>query len=429
MAYIPEGYTIDPKVTEEVGKAVGGAASGAHSGGNRIFAGISASLTRNYIIKPFVTFFSVIFMWAFNALVKASPGRAMWIAEKVSDNFFKVDDFWSDWVASYMATMMPGGLSASQLKGKSLKGMSDTVSGAFVKNIMNEMLGMVLPTKEQIEQDPLKGAEKYLGVNMQFQMDSWLLHMLGDMQSFGIFKSLKDLPNAISWSFGLGWLSWLVMGTPFRIAINTPMERYFNSFYTQERLTPAQLCKARRAGMISGQEFFDQMSDYGYSGDVQDLIMKLNGDSLSESKMKELYFLGLIDEEYIKEQFLRKGQSDQEAELHKELIVNERVFKLRDKVINEAVDLFEVGELSERDLVSYLEVAGWTQNEINLQVTASLLALDAKGKLSNTDIANAVEKGFMAWAEGRTKLINRGYSTSDADMYLKLRIPESKWRS
>ena len=50
MAYIPEGYTIDPKVTEEVGKAVGGAVSGAHSGGNRIFAGIASALTRNYII-------------------------------------------------------------------------------------------------------------------------------------------------------------------------------------------------------------------------------------------------------------------------------------------------------------------------------------------------------------------------------------------
>lgn len=397
-------------------------------GGSRMFTGIAAGLTKNYIIKPFVTFFACIFVWGFNALVKASPGRARWIAQKVSDQFFMTDPAWSEWVAGYMNTMIPGAFPKGGLAGKSLKGMSDAVAKQFSRQLLETMLQLVMPSKGDLKTDPLKGATNYLSTNLQFQMDAWMLHMLGDMQSFGIFKSLKDLPNAISWSFGLGWLSWLVMGVPFRVAITTSMERYFNSYYQVERLTPAQLCKSFRSGLITGEDFFTQMSEYGYSQEVQNQLLQLSEGGMSETRMKELYKLGLIDEKYIKRQFSRKGDTDQEAEVQKDLIVFDRVFTLRDKIVDEAVDLFEVGELSEGDLTSYLETAGWSIDEINMQVTASLLVRSAKGKLSNTDIANAVEKGLMPWAEARTKLEMRGFTWEDAEMYLKLRVPEKKWR-
>jgi len=111
-----------------------------------------------------------------------------------------------------------------------------------------------------------------------------------------------------------------------------------------------------------------------------------------------------------------------------ESLVNGKLYELRDKIIDEAVDLFEAGELNERDLVSYLETAGWSTDEIDMQVTASFLARSAKGKLTNTDLANAVEKGLMPWAEARTRLEMRGFTWEDAEMYLKLRVPEKKWR-
>ena len=416
---IPPGYV--KKTPAEMAAKLGRKAP--HPGyWDKLWFGFMMRLGHDYILKPITTMMSITFMWVFNALVKASPGRARWIADKVVEQYFQVDSVWANFVASYMSSMTRGIVSGAELTGKNLSQMSDTVSHEFVRSIFDRMLGMVMPTPSEIEADPLKGAEKYLGVNMQFQMDAWMLHMLGDMQSFGIFKSLKDLPNAISWSFGLGWLSWLVMGVPFRIGISTPMERKFNSIYTMERLTPLELCKATRAGYMDPDTFLKQMAEYGWS--VENALLKYDTSAatLTDADLKLLWQLGLIDKKYIRDQHGKKGYTQSEARLLTDVLVNDRKLKIRDKIIKEAVDLFEAGELSEGDLTKYLSVAGYIQEEIDMQVTASQLAKESKGKLSNSDLANAVEKDLIAWSEGREKLQLRGFSWEEAEIFLKLRV-------
>lgn len=384
-------------------------------------------LLKNWILKPLATVSSVLMMWGFNSLVKASPGRAKWIADKVVKQYFQTDAIWSELVSSYMAQMgVP--IDAAALKGKPLSEISKAVTQERkMREIMEGMLMLVMPSPEEVRTDPLKGAEKFLSTNMKFQMDAWMLHMLGDMQSFGIFKSLKDLPNAISWSFGIGWLSWLVMGTPFRIGTAQPMEKYWNRIYLQTELTAAQLVAAMRQGLIGPRYYDEKMDGLGYDFEERDLLFKLAKRELSETKMRDLYRRGMITLPEVEQEYRSMGYSESYAKALRILFRTDRYFDIWDDIVKEATSLYETGGMTEGDLRGYLEKANWEPEDINLQIVSSNITKSRRSQLSDSDFARLVRQKVLTWLQAREKLQQRGYSRDDADMYLKVRIPREEW--
>ena len=395
----------------------------------RLFSGLISWLAFDWVRKVLTTYKTGIFLWGFKALVKSSPDRAREIAREVTKEFFTMDSVWAEFVAGYMATMSRVGLDPSRLTGKSLADISKTVSQEQIGRILKTMLGLVMPTPDEIDRDPVAGAEKYLGVNMQFQMDAWMLHMLGDMQSFGIFKSLKDLPNAISWSFGLGWLSWLVMGVPFRIAIADPMERHFQRIYKRTPLTISQAIEAWQKGYMSAHELVEELRFNGYSDRNIDTLVNISKKEVSESVLTKLYQEHLITDEELQREIKGKGYTDTFTALISELHKKDREIDQRNKLVSQLEDLYVRGVVDEAVMRDAYRRANWNDRETDIAIERLNAEKVKRSQLSDSDIANAVEKDLLAWAEGRDMLMERGWSRREAEIFMKLRIPEKKWVS
>ncbi|GAI68280.1 unnamed protein product, partial [marine sediment metagenome] len=221
-----------------------------------IVARFSAMFVR--IMWKIITFFvSVVTTQAFHAFLQNNPDEAAKLWEKITTTFFEADPVWLEAVGKYMRSLTGFEVDVSDIT-TGLFTSGEALGEAFLYPMLNLILpggfteaegGRPQEAKLRPE-DGLEGAERFLGTNLRFQMQAWWLHVLGDMQSFGMFKSLKDLPNAISWSYGLGWLSWLVMGVPFRMGISEPLEKYFNLIYRPTELTRKMLIDAMMANFI-----------------------------------------------------------------------------------------------------------------------------------------------------------------------------------
>lgn len=384
-------------------------------------------LLKGWVLKILTIVSSVLTMWGLKTVLRTAPDRAGEMMKKIIETYFDPQSPWAPIVAEYVNTMTGGKLKGEQILGKSIGAFTEGATRAFVDEFFTDMLTLIMPSPEESKKNPLAGAQRYLGANLKFQMDAWYLHVIGDMQSLGMFKSLKDLPNAISWSMGLGWLSWLVMGVPFRMGTTTQMERFFNRVYTPEVITPAQLAEALDREIITRSEYYDKMLSLGWDPNEAFKLLIVRQKTLSKAELRDLYEQGIIGRDEIELELKAIGYSPALIQTLTSSIQNAKTINLKEDIVKAAIDLYEVGELLERELREYLESAGWKPTDIKLQIHASDLTRDKKGKLTNADLANAVEKNLMAWAEGRGKLQRRGFDKSEAEIYLKLRIPEDKW--
>lgn len=363
-------------------------------------------------------------LWLISSVIKLFPNTAIYIGQSIAAKFYDIPEGWAGFVSGYMTTMCEAPVTIPEITSAAGRKKAYTT---ISKQIFDRMLGLIIPKPRAGGGiDPIEGvrsAERYLSANMKFQMDAWLLHLIGDFFSFGIIKSLKDLPNAISWSFGLGWLSWLVMGVPFKMVISDPMEQYFNNIYRPVRLTPIQAAEALRKGLIDSKSYTALMAGYGYPDWLTDIVFRLGYKEIPDTIIRRCYDLKLITETQAIDEYKRKGFTDSQAKLIVKLLSYTRKLDLMDKLIDEACNQYTKGMLSRAILEAYLKEADFDTEEIAL--TFSLLDLrKASAKaLSDSELRQALYKGLISFSDCKNALMQRGMDPLDADIFLEIGKP------
>lgn len=359
-------------------------------------------------------FTSVISIWvtqAFHSLIQNNPDEAAKLWTKITDTYFKADPIWLEAVAKYMKT----------ITGKDID-ISDVTAGVFTsaealgETFLYPMLNLILPGAQVgpgvprpaeaklRPQDGLEGAERFLGTNLRFQMQAWWLHVLGDMQSFGMFKSLKDLPNAISWSYGLGWLSWLVMGVPFRMGISDPLEKYFNLLYRPKEFSSKQLIDAMHAHFIEWDAGLDKLREMGYGEEELVTLLALEADTASSAEMKDFVKYGLITPENATMWFRWRGHPETEAAWLAQFMFDEESQSIRRQLAQEALNNYKDEIFTWTDAKHYLVAAHYTdQEQLLLKILADMRRIPKPPKAPTETSLTAAQIG----ARYKEKLIDR----------------------
>ena len=359
-------------------------------------------------------------LWGVRASSMAYPGAAFKIAQVIAKVAYQPPQAWAGFTSDYIHQMTGKELGVKEIMEHGAK----LVSREFAKNIGEEflkpMLGLIMPKEFYTDEKALEGAERYLAVNLQFQMNAWLLHFIGDMVSFGKLKSLKDLPNAISWSYGLGWLSWLVMGTPFRISITEPMERYFNRVYRPQLPSKDDLINMYIQGYIDGDEYYDLMAQHGYTDIHAWILAAMKIKDLSDSELKTLLNEKMISEGLLTEYLQARGYTEEVLDIKEWLLKKDRWLSLRDKLLDEVLDLYVYGVLPESQLREYFSRQGYTPDEIELIVSIGDVRKVQRSQPTVAQIRSAVKKDYITEAEARKMLIDRGWDDKWAEIMLRL---------
>ena len=389
--------------------------------------GFFSSLLKNIVLKPLTVVIGTVAMWGFNTIVKSFPGRARWIIKTVTEQAFGSGGTTAAFISDYMKTMTGGVLPIEELVGKPLGGYSDRATRMFVNKFFNDMLSCVMPSPEDIKEDPMRGAEMYLSANVKFQMDAWWLHVMADVFSLGMFKSLKDLPMAISWAFGLGWLSWLVMGTPFQAAIVGPMKKKFNAIYMPEILSTAQLVEATQRGLIDAETFIQRMKESGFSPENSTMIYELSRKELSRSELQRLYDLGLIKDDELLEELRSAGYPDNIAKTLEYLMTSDRLLDLKGKIATEVLELYSEKKLTDTELSRYYAEFGYKEKEIEYVKLLGQLRTDTKPKLTLSEQTSLFRTKIIGYADILEALTSQGYSTGEAIRYVLAHVPQDEW--
>jgi len=359
-------------------------------------------------------------MWALRGLFLVHPEVAYRIVNKIAEYFYTPPQMWAAFVNSYMRQM-----TGKDIDMEALTRLGAAVGGRSVMERLGEtflapMLGLILPEPELDFQKGLDTAERFLGVNLQFQLNAWLLHLIGDIVTLGKLKSLKDLPNAISWSYGIGWLSWLILGEPFRITTADPLRRGLNEIYQPELLSPSEAIKAWFAGLLDTHELMKELKQHGYNDKRIETLVNLAEKEFTDADLKTLYQEGCITEKDIEHELAIRGYGPWRRHYLTQLITKERTLKLRDKLLDRAMDLYVLGKITEEQLRNYLDLANYNPQEQKLVIDLLNLEKAKKATPTDSEIKKAFQKGYISYAEAKSMLLNRGWDERWADIILEV---------
>lgn len=329
-----------------------------------------------WLWKDFTSVISIYMVQGFHSLIENNPDEALLLWKKISETYFETDPEWAGIVGEYMRSMTGMGIDVSDITAAAF-----TSAEALGEKFLYPMLNLVLPgatirpgeppsrEAKLSPADGLEGAERFLGTNLRFQMQAWWLHVLGDMQSFGMFKSLKDLPNAISWSYGLGWLSWLVMGVPFRMGISEPLEKWFNTLYRPTELTRKALIDAMLANFIPWGEGVEKLREMGYDEDTIAIILNMESDSASAAEMRKFVQYGLLRAEDVALWFRRRGHPETESAWLAQFMFDDESQSIRERIASEALGNYRDEIYTWAQTEPYLTAAHYTAQERSLMKT------------------------------------------------------------
>lgn len=375
-----------------------------------------------WIHKILATAFSVVALWVFRALVAFCPQAAMYIQKRIVATYYTPPEEWAGFISEYMERLTGAKISLEDIIKEGAGLGSRTSMKAVGEKFMEPMLGLIMPTKEEQKTEPLAGAERFLGTNLQFQLSAWLLHLLGDMQSFGVFKSLKDLPNAISWSYGIGWLSWMVMGPVFRAGITAPMEKYFAAIYTPEMLTIAQIIDAKRHDLLTDTEFFDSLKERGISVEKARILYELAQKDYSDADIRNLLNLGWMEETDAVEEMKRRGYDPNRSTILARLLRDDRRLSIIDDIVKEAGEQYKDGLLEDGPYRGYLEMVGYKVDEQDLQISLLKLQKTRRRYLTPAQVTQAYKQKIIGRYQARDYLRDLGMTDEDVEVYLKLKV-------
>ena len=415
--------------------------------GTKFMHGIVSGLSKSFIFRPLVTAFSMMTMWQFNTLLRRYPVEASNMASRILKIYYDASGAWVTFASSYMEQLTGHKVDPKVIQsliGKDINLTAKDMSAGIGKEFLTPMLNMIMPGTpdwDKIREDaklpkgaaynPVKllnpsdgllGAERFLGVNLQFQLQAWMLHFIGDTVSMGSMKSLKDLPNAISWSYGIGWLSWLVMGTPFRVAIAEPLEKLLNMLYRPKDLPPAQMIKAFRQGKVTNEELWRVMREAGFTDELIGIQIEQDTEKLPVSVLKDLLLTKRKDEKIIREELKASGFNLARIDAMLDSWKRERHDKILNRWAEECIDAYEKRVIDEPTLRKALKTAGWedveTENPINLQILTSDLVRSRSGMFTKAEIRALYTDHLIPLSRALSELKRFGITDDDARLLI-----------
>lgn len=404
------------------------------------FSTIGANILKgikNKLMPLISSITALISMWVFHSVVDSFPRQVEAMEDLMTKSFYTPPQEWRGFVQGYISSMKGMPYEFPHWRDMKVADYARISVQELGSTFFNDMFQLIMPTPKTgigelaiTPDDGLHAAEAYLGVNMQFQMNAWLLHMLGDVQSFGVFKSFKDLPNAISWSFGLGWLSWLVMGVPFRKGIADPLEIKYNQIYRPTKPTFSQLVKFNSSRKITHLDFTTELANLGYDNKWIPMLQALDRKKLTDTQMELLLETGNLTEEAAKEDLIADGYDPILAQLIVHALAHKDTDALYRKMADEAErhylnDLMSVGALK-----SFYRAADYRTEQQELMITildmqkARLVNPTADTRnLSPANIGALYRGGDIDYRTAETMLIQTNFNPGQVDLFLSLYTP------
>jgi len=250
-------------------------------------------------------------------------------------------------------------------------------------------------------------------------------------------SAVAQLGNAISWSYGFGWMSWVGLSPLLNAIISTRARIALNEILPSRSLTKSEVIKLFKTGKIDETTFRNLLKEMGYTDKAINAYVQLAKEErtekerdLTKSEILRAYREGILSEDEVRDKLREMGYDPEEIDIlinlykpQKEIEVRGERRKLSLSTIRKAyynglIDkdtaLVRLRDLGYSDEDARLLIALWDADK-----TATTREKDRD--LTKSDILKAFELGLIDWDEAKDMLMQIGYDEDEAEFLLAIR--------
>jgi hypothetical protein len=284
-----------------------------------------------------------------------------------------------------------------------------------------KVISMILPKwtrekyLEEVEKnEKLRGVEDFLSFlrefNTTFARYNIASSILGPEASF----AASQIASAYQWSYGLGWLSWIGTGQLLQNLVAQPVEQELNKLMRHKLLSESAAKELWTLGLIDDNTFYEHLAALGYSDDKIEAIKKALIDDLIGGKVARLLRKGIIKEEDVLNKLKGLGVPEDLANL----VIDSMYNVPSDSVI---VKLFKAGKIDRETALRLLRMNGYKREWAEWILEASKEERVEKDKdLSKSEVMRLRRYGIIDDDTFTTFMKALGYDETEADYLLKL---------
>jgi len=243
--------------------------------------------------------------------------------------------------------------------------------------------------------------------------------------------------SAISWAYGLGWLSWVALSPIMNKVVAEPTDRALDETFRTRFITRSDIDKLYKLGLIDIEAYKALLAKLGYSDEaIEKYVSVLTAEKtekekdLTKSEILRAYKKGILTATDARVQLRALGYSDDEINILLELytVTAEVDKKTETKEVTKSTILraYRYNVIDKEEAVSRLRELGYSDKdiEIMLSIEDARKRLDNREKdrdLTRSDILKGYELGLLTWDEAKELLIDLGYDESEAEYLLTIR--------
>lgn len=247
---------------------------------------------------------------------------------------------------------------------------------------------------------------------------------------------VSQLLNAISWSYGFGWLSWIGLSPILNNLLSRPADVTLRSQFPYRQLTRSDVERLFKQNKISEDTARMLLREIGYAPEDIEKIMTLAKEAkvekdrdLSKSDITNAYIKGVINRTDALMMLRRLGYSSEEANIILELADERKDIgkstRTRDLTYSQILNAYKYRVITREEAFKRLLQIGYDEEEANIILTVeeAKMAGTTKEKtreLSKSEILNLFENGLIGPDRAKELLINLGYDEEEADLLITL---------
>jgi len=220
------------------------------------------------------------------------------------------------------------------------------------------------PEKPVTFDEAINNATEFFTIVADLNFVSAVCDIIGDFKILGTKipgKAISRLVTNISWTFGLGWLTWVAMGPVLRWSIADPYEREMTRRLRPRDFTKSEIEDLYEWGVQKLQELYNYYVELGYSDEKIEQLLEILRKKVFSSEVRKYittlegnYADGYVSDEELAEALSLGYWTEDERQFLFWRAKQRRANKINDLRVKEVERAFLERRISEEEATSRL---------------------------------------------------------------------------
>lgn len=306
-------------------------------------------------------------------------------------------------------------------------GLSEGAQGLF-DGVMAPLMGLTSASNPATVGSGAENAQYTLGGIVGIHLHTFLINILSNLTGVGFLKFFNSFDECITGSLNARALGRGAMKPYLDKFIATPLTRDLNVAMPLAIGAASQLVKRYIRGDIDNTTLKAQLRGLGYDDNVAADMLLDAAKLLDVSAVVYLAKLGTWTDDQAIQALQQAGYPDTLARAAFQKEYNSKVDSQTDSLADDLLTLAKDHRLEISALVTALQKAGFTDEEVTAYQTRAAYAQEISKRLSYTQVKSLFAESLVNMDYVLSFLMDEGYSTGDADLLVLLEFTKKEDR-